>query len=838
MSKVIRVVLSAAFVLSLSSGPALAQSKAGVVTNLEGTATATRRTLPQPVTLKFRDDVFQNDRIVTGDRSIARLLLGGKAVVTIRERSALTITEVPGKSTIDLASGKIALSVAHDRLRPGERVEVRTPNAVAAVRGTTFVVEVTYATAQLGGSGRGTPTSSFFWFTGAGTISWAGGQNIPLAAHLFAFGTGNQPPRHGQMTAAMEEQALAGLSLAGQNMAGGQNAAIDSAMGTTVATFGLGADLPSSGYPDWFNFVWNWRFPRPLPGGRESFGSQRSNEGSGFKPPPAVLIFGDRADASHLAEDLASSGHALTMNVRTLPVDLSSFGAIWQVSAFTPLTGDEQARLAEFLALGRGLHLTGERPCNPCNLLNRSLQDFVRSVVLGGAGIRVGGLGDFFFGPDPFNPGAVGNVTTDPNALTFFPADAPGGMDGVFEDNVLATAPNGTPVGAVWDSPSLAGNAGRLTLLMDSDWLLEDSPARRAIVENIQTFIDGPLTSVLALAGPLFQSANENLTAGSTFLQVLGYTLTSTGSEPLLGFSGTRLTVPGRFVDVTDSNVFTVGGFARVEDGAEIVQTAWHEPLVSVSGGILAVGAGGDGNLFDLRGRTDQTGIDPYTGLAIGTDRPLQPGPGSPAFSATDDAVVVVRGNAFRVDTALLAATAPLLAMASGASMTTGAHVVDLVASAKIALANDAVALVNLDRGALTVLNGHLVNVAGGSSLYVAGSLVALANGSALNVLNGLLLNVAGGSSASIGGSLVNFTGAGNIVNVSNTLVPTAIIAGIPVSGPVGAFNIGGLSALTSGTGSGTILVNGVALTPATPLSSLTGSLVAVQTGGTVKVGN
>ena len=40
------------------------------------------------------------------------MLLGGKAVVTVRERSSLTITETLGKATIDLESGKIALAVA------------------------------------------------------------------------------------------------------------------------------------------------------------------------------------------------------------------------------------------------------------------------------------------------------------------------------------------------------------------------------------------------------------------------------------------------------------------------------------------------------------------------------------------------------------------------------------------------------------------------------------------------------------------------------------------------------------------------------------------------------
>jgi hypothetical protein len=69
----------------------------GVVTRLEGTVTAARASSPQPVALKFKDGVFVNDRIVTGDQSVVRMLLGGKAVVTVRERSSLTITEVPGQ---------------------------------------------------------------------------------------------------------------------------------------------------------------------------------------------------------------------------------------------------------------------------------------------------------------------------------------------------------------------------------------------------------------------------------------------------------------------------------------------------------------------------------------------------------------------------------------------------------------------------------------------------------------------------------------------------------------------------------------------------------------------
>jgi hypothetical protein len=117
--------------------------RAGVVTTLQGTATVARATAPQPAPLRFRDDVFLQDHIVTGERSLVRILLGGKAVVTVRERSALTIHETPTTSTIEIGSGKIALAVAKARMKPGESVQIRTPNAMAGVRGTVVIAEVT-----------------------------------------------------------------------------------------------------------------------------------------------------------------------------------------------------------------------------------------------------------------------------------------------------------------------------------------------------------------------------------------------------------------------------------------------------------------------------------------------------------------------------------------------------------------------------------------------------------------------------------------------------------------------------------------------------------------------
>jgi hypothetical protein len=120
----------------------LAQEPLGVVTSLSGHATRTASAAGEtPAPLRFKDGVFGADTIRTAERSFVRMLLERKAVLTVRELSVLHITETATQATVDLKAGGIAFSVARPRLRPGETVLVRTPNAVAAVRGTTIVVE-------------------------------------------------------------------------------------------------------------------------------------------------------------------------------------------------------------------------------------------------------------------------------------------------------------------------------------------------------------------------------------------------------------------------------------------------------------------------------------------------------------------------------------------------------------------------------------------------------------------------------------------------------------------------------------------------------------------------
>jgi hypothetical protein len=132
----------ASVLLALPCSAWAEQQPVGVVASLHGVATVVRTAAPEPALLKFRDGVFVRDRISTGEDSLVRILLGGKATVTVRERSILTITEVPGTSTVSLTSGKISVAVVKDRINPGETVQIQTPNAVAAIRGTVVIAEV------------------------------------------------------------------------------------------------------------------------------------------------------------------------------------------------------------------------------------------------------------------------------------------------------------------------------------------------------------------------------------------------------------------------------------------------------------------------------------------------------------------------------------------------------------------------------------------------------------------------------------------------------------------------------------------------------------------------
>ena len=230
---------------------------------------------------------------------------------------------------------------------------------------------------------------------------------------------------------------------------------------------------------------------------------------------------------------------------------------------------------------------------------------------------------------------------------------------------------------------------------MDVNWF--ENPGAAAVIGSINAFIDDA-PNTLWLSGPLFRSVGDSLgAAGDPFLDVAGYTIIGSSAEPLVGLSGSNVTLPGALVRLEDSRVTNGGSLVRVDGGTEIVQTGTGA-LISMSGGVLNVGGATGGHLFDIVGRPETTERDPDTGLTLGTDRPIQPGPGAPVFQADNGAIVSAAGSAYRIDTAVLSATAPLLAL-QGSALTTGGDAIALVKQAKLEIPRDAVALVSLRRG-------------------------------------------------------------------------------------------------------------------------------------------
>jgi hypothetical protein len=143
---------------ALLAGAAAAETAktAGQVMSVAGSVTVTRAEVP-PHPLKFRDNLYWRDVVEARRDGIARVLLGGKATVTVRELTRLELREekrVEGvRYVADLVSGRIRASVARMLMQPGEQVEVWTANTVASVRGTDFIVETVERPTQAGAFG-------------------------------------------------------------------------------------------------------------------------------------------------------------------------------------------------------------------------------------------------------------------------------------------------------------------------------------------------------------------------------------------------------------------------------------------------------------------------------------------------------------------------------------------------------------------------------------------------------------------------------------------------------------------------------------------------------------
>jgi hypothetical protein len=120
----------------------------GHVSALEGEATVLRqeRFTPEPLTLQ--KPLFREDIIETGTASKVRITLIDATVISLGERSRLELRQFTHDAPQQTRLARLAITVGIfraiiNKLMPSSTVEVITPTAIAAIRGTDLMGEVT-----------------------------------------------------------------------------------------------------------------------------------------------------------------------------------------------------------------------------------------------------------------------------------------------------------------------------------------------------------------------------------------------------------------------------------------------------------------------------------------------------------------------------------------------------------------------------------------------------------------------------------------------------------------------------------------------------------------------
>jgi hypothetical protein len=140
MKKVSVVMLSMMFVSVLSVSCGKNKSAAAFISFYSGTATIqTAGAQPRPVNVQ--DMVKDGDIIETGDKSSVIVQVGDELLVRFEANTKVVVSSISdiAKREINLEKGKVLSSVS--KLKKGSEYSVKTPTAVASVRGTEFLTD-------------------------------------------------------------------------------------------------------------------------------------------------------------------------------------------------------------------------------------------------------------------------------------------------------------------------------------------------------------------------------------------------------------------------------------------------------------------------------------------------------------------------------------------------------------------------------------------------------------------------------------------------------------------------------------------------------------------------
>jgi hypothetical protein len=144
----IRIVIAAVLIAGFSVTAVSAEDSAAVVTRLDGSASVFAKGAKAGTPLKKNDKIMKGQEVKVGERSRIELKYPDGTVMRFAERSVIKMEDISydsktrnKKVRVDLGGGKLWANVK--KLATADsRVEVKTVNAVAGVRGTTYRVNV------------------------------------------------------------------------------------------------------------------------------------------------------------------------------------------------------------------------------------------------------------------------------------------------------------------------------------------------------------------------------------------------------------------------------------------------------------------------------------------------------------------------------------------------------------------------------------------------------------------------------------------------------------------------------------------------------------------------
>ena len=768
-----------------------AQQAVGVVTALKGKAQLTRAATQ--TSLRFKDDLNLRDLIDTQERSLARVLFGGKSTVTVRELSRLEVREelLPGGATRtihELSSGSILVNVARSLMRRGDEVQIRTPNAVAAVRGSTIFAQYNAALAQsifilLTGSAIVTPqglppitltplasvnltgTAAAGVQTTQGTVTQAEANKIAEASEVGTGGRTEESAESGLQEAAQLTTALLGEPPAAATeivpldlgpavdptilTAGGKGDDISAISKELVQLTGGGNLVENGGFETGDFTGWDVTGARAV---ITSFGSFSPTEGSKM----ALIHTGTDAD-----------GNVAVGNTTSTLSQSFSVGSILLIKFDYNFLSNEfpsQSTLFNDTFEARLIDSDGDATLLASADRNSSFTSSDLSTAAASAGGFTLSAGNGQTGFQSVSKTVVVDSGTATLEFKIFDVGDTGVDSGVLIDNNSVTQ----------DPPLYLVRDGQMLVGPSSGALIKFSDQSSTFDSALIACCPGPQgPSSVSLSGPLLKAERSDLTVPFSMVGLLdGSRLTTTSSDPLVW----------------------------LQDGTYALST--------IEGTAI----------FDFWGTA--TGVDAQTGVSVGTGKTVEHR--GPLLQASGGATVNT-AKVLKLDTALLEATAPVIRLVgssnSQTSLTSSGTTIDLIKSKVTSLGP----VIALDRGLINVSNGPLINLTKGSNMNVTGDLLSLVSGSKVNVVNGPLIAVSGnGSLLDVSGALVNFGGTGgNQIVVNNTITPTATLNGLPVS--------------TANGGTVAIGSNPVK-NPSLGTISVTGSLIQVTNNGTVNI--